>query len=176
MNRSMPGLPVHPQLPESTQTHVHWVSDAFQPSYPLSSPSPPSLNFPSIRVFSNICNKPPPKLHALKQQSFILSYVSVGHLGIRWSHLDLAELGTELQQGSRRVLCVSHLVFSWRYQNHMKAGMLHNTFQTSALKHPLTFHWPKEVIWLNPMPRARHILSTMRTCLTVPQRSKDWSP
>ena len=42
MNRSMPGLPVH--LPESTQTHVHQVSDAIQPSHPLSSPSPPALN------------------------------------------------------------------------------------------------------------------------------------
>jgi len=44
MNRSMPGLPVHHQLPESTQTHVHQVSDAIQPSHPLSSPSPPALN------------------------------------------------------------------------------------------------------------------------------------
>ena len=44
MNCSMPGLPVHHQLLESTQTHVHWVSDAIQPSYPLSSPSPPALN------------------------------------------------------------------------------------------------------------------------------------
>ena len=43
-NRSMPGLPVHHQLPESTQTHVHWVSDAIQPSHPLSSSSPPALN------------------------------------------------------------------------------------------------------------------------------------
>ena len=46
MNHSTPGLPVHHQLPESTQTHVHWVSDAIQPSYPLSSPSPPALNLP----------------------------------------------------------------------------------------------------------------------------------
>ena len=41
---SKPGLPVHHQLPESTQTHVHWVSDAIQPSHPLLSPSPPPLN------------------------------------------------------------------------------------------------------------------------------------
>ena len=40
MNCSTPGLPVHHQLPEFTQTHVHWVSDAIQPSHPLSSPSP----------------------------------------------------------------------------------------------------------------------------------------
>ena len=41
---STPGLPVHQQLPELAQTHVHWVSDAIQPSHPLSSPSPPALN------------------------------------------------------------------------------------------------------------------------------------
>ena len=44
MNRNVPGRPVHHQLPESTQTHVHGVSDAMQPSHPLSSPSPPALN------------------------------------------------------------------------------------------------------------------------------------
>ena len=44
MNRSTPGLPIHHQLLESTQTHVHWVSDAIQPSHHLSSPSPPALN------------------------------------------------------------------------------------------------------------------------------------
>ena len=44
MNRSTPGLPVHHQLPEFTQTHVHWVSDAIQPSNPLSSPSPLAPN------------------------------------------------------------------------------------------------------------------------------------
>ena len=44
MNRSMPSLPVHHQLLESTQTHVHQVNDAFQPSHPLLSPSPPAPN------------------------------------------------------------------------------------------------------------------------------------
>ena len=44
MNRSTPGLPVHHQLLEFTQTHVHWVHDAIQPSHPLSSPSPPAPN------------------------------------------------------------------------------------------------------------------------------------
>ena len=44
MNHSTPGLPVHHQLPVSTQTHGHWVGDTNQPSYPLSSPSPPALN------------------------------------------------------------------------------------------------------------------------------------
>ena len=44
INHGTPGLPVQHQLPEFTQTHVHWVSDAIQPSHPLSSPSPPALN------------------------------------------------------------------------------------------------------------------------------------
>ena len=44
MDCSTPGLSVHHQLPELTQTHVHWVGDAIQPSHPLSSPSPPAFN------------------------------------------------------------------------------------------------------------------------------------
>ena len=53
MNHSMPGRPVHHQLPEFTQTHVHRVGDAIQPSHPLSSTSPPATIPPSIAVFSN---------------------------------------------------------------------------------------------------------------------------
>ena len=53
MNCSTPGFPVHHQLLEFTQTHVHRVSDAIQPCHPLSSPSPPAPIPPSIRVFSN---------------------------------------------------------------------------------------------------------------------------
>ena len=44
MDCRTPGLPVHHQLPEFTQTHVHWVGDAIQPSHPLLSPSPPAFN------------------------------------------------------------------------------------------------------------------------------------
>ena len=46
MDCSMPGFPVHHQLPKLAQIHVHWVGDAIQPSHPLSSPSPPALNLP----------------------------------------------------------------------------------------------------------------------------------
>ena len=52
MDCSTPGFPVLHHLPELTQTHVHPIGDAIQPSHPLSSPSLPSV-FPSIRVFSN---------------------------------------------------------------------------------------------------------------------------
>ena len=53
MDCSMSGFSVHHQLPEFTQTQVHWVGDATQPSCPLSSPSPPTLIFPSSRIFSD---------------------------------------------------------------------------------------------------------------------------
>ena len=55
MNRSTPGLPVHHQLPEFTQTHIHWVSDAIQPSHPLSSPSPPA---PNPSQYQSLCINP----------------------------------------------------------------------------------------------------------------------
>ena len=53
MDCSMPGLPIHHLLPKFTQTHVHWVGDAIQPSHPLLSPSLPDSISPNIRVFSN---------------------------------------------------------------------------------------------------------------------------
>ena len=52
-NRSMPGLPVHHQLPKFTQTHAHQVGDAIQPSHPLSSPSPPAPN-PSRHLLQDL--------------------------------------------------------------------------------------------------------------------------
>ena len=52
MSCSTPGLLVHHQLPELAQTHVHWVSDAIQPSHPLSSPSPPVFNLSQHQGFS----------------------------------------------------------------------------------------------------------------------------
>ena len=58
MNRSTPGLPVHHQLPEFTETHIHRVSNAIQPSHPLLSPSPPAPNpsqnqsFPMSQLFA----------------------------------------------------------------------------------------------------------------------------
>ena len=53
MDCSMPGFPVHHQILELSQTHVHWVGDAIQLSCPLSSPSHPAFYLSSIRVFSN---------------------------------------------------------------------------------------------------------------------------
>ena len=53
INCSTSGFPVLHYLLEFAQTHVHWIGDAIQPSYPLSPPSPPAFIFPSVRVFSN---------------------------------------------------------------------------------------------------------------------------
>ena len=66
MNRSTPGLPVHHQLPEFTQSHVHQVSDAIQPSHPPSSPSPPAPNPSQHQSFSNestLCMRWPLKMY-----------------------------------------------------------------------------------------------------------------
>ena len=80
MNHSMPGLPVHHQILEFTQSHVHRVGDAIQPSHPLLSLSLPALNFTSIRVFSNQSD-----LHIRwpKYWSFQLQ-----HQSFRWKSLE----------------------------------------------------------------------------------------
>ena len=85
MDYSTPGLPVHHHLPEFTQTHVHLVGDAIQPSHPLSSPSSPTFN-PSIRVFSNES-----VLH-IRWPSFSLEF----QLQHQWEPLNDGDLGSEL--------------------------------------------------------------------------------
>ena len=69
MDCSTLGLPVHHQLPEFTQTHVHWVSGAIQPSHPLSSLLLLPSIFPSIMVFSNV-----PVLHIKRQKDWSFSF------------------------------------------------------------------------------------------------------
>ena len=72
MDCSTPGLPVHHQLPEFTQTHVHRVSDAIQPSHPLSSPSPPAFN--------------------VSQRQGLFQWVSSSHQVVNWTDTHLSRV------------------------------------------------------------------------------------
>ena len=74
MNRSTPGLPVHHQLPEFTQTHSHRVSDEIQPSHPLSSPFPPA---PNLSQHQSLCIIKNSKIRKIRNTS-ILSFLTLG--------------------------------------------------------------------------------------------------
>ena len=90
MNCSTSGLPVHYQLPEFTQTHVHGVGDAIQPSHPLSSPSPPAPNPSSFRVFSNESTL---RIRWPKYRSFSFSIIpSKEHPGLISFRMDWLDL------------------------------------------------------------------------------------
>ena len=124
MNHSTPGLPVHHQLPEFTQTHIHQVGDAIQPSHPLSSLFLLSLIPPSIRVFYNestLCIRWP------KYWSFSFSIIPSkehpGLISIRMDGFDLLAV-----QGNLRSLLQHHS---------SKASILqHSAFFTVQLSHP----------------------------------------
>ena len=124
MNHSMPGLPVHHQLPEFTQTHLHRVSDAIQPSHPLLSPSPPAPIPPSIRVFFNETTL---RMRWPKSWSFsfciIPSKEIPGLISFRMDWLDLLAV-----QGTLKSLLQHH---------NSKASILqHSAFFTVQLSHP----------------------------------------
>ena len=123
MNCSTPGLPVHHQLPEFTQTHDHRVGDAIQPSHPQSSSSPPAPN-PSIRVFSNESTL---RMRWPKYWSFSFSIIpSKEHpelISFRMDWLDLLAV-----QGTLKSLLQHHS---------SKASIFwHSAFFTVQLSHP----------------------------------------
>ena len=124
MNHSMPGLPVHHQLPEFTQTHDHQVGDAIQPSHPLSSPSPPAPNpsqHQSLFQWVNLCMRWP------KYWSFSFSIIPSkeipGLISFRMDWLNLLAV-----QGNLKSLLQHHS---------SKASVLqHSAFFTVQLSHP----------------------------------------
>ena len=122
MNHSTPGLPVHHQFPESTQTHVHWVGDAIQPSHPLSSPSPAVLNLSQHQVLFKWVSS----LHQVaKVLEFQLQHSNEhsGLISFRMDWLDLLAV-----QGSLKSLLQHHT---------SKASILwHSAFCIVQLSHP----------------------------------------
>ena len=124
MNRTTPGLPVHHQLPEFTQTHVHRVSDAIQPFHSRSSPSPPAPMPPSIRVFSNDSTL---RMSWPKYWSFSFRIIPSKEIpGLISFRMDWLELLTV--QGTLKSLLQYHS---------SKASILqHSAFFTVQLSHP----------------------------------------
>ena len=124
MNHSMPGLPVHHQLPEFTQTHIHLVSDAIQPSHPLSSTFLLPRILPSFRIFSN---EPTLRMRWPKYWSFSFNIIPSkelpGLISFRMDWLDLLAV-----QGTLKSLLQHH---------RSKASILrHSAFFTVQLSHP----------------------------------------
>ena len=124
MNLSTPGLPVHHQLPEFTETHVHRVTDAIQPSHPLSSLLLPPPIPPSIRVFSNESTL---RMRWPKYWSFSFSiFPSKEHPGLISFRMDWLDL--HAVQGTLKSLLQHHS---------SKASILRRSaFFTVQLSHP----------------------------------------
>ena len=124
MNHSRPGLLVHHQLPEFTQTHVHWVSDAIKPSHPLSSPSPLALNLSQHQsLFQWVSSS-----HELvKVLSFRLSISpSKEHPGLISFRMDWLAL-LEVQGTLKSLL---------QHQNSKASVFWHSAFFRAQLSHP----------------------------------------
>ena len=141
MNRSTPGLPVHHQLPEFTQTHVHRVSDAIQPFHPLSSPSPPA---PNPSQHQSLSNESTLRMRWPKYWSFSFSIIPSkeipGLISFRMDWLDLLAV-----QGTLKSLLQHHS---------SKASILwRSAFSTVQLSHPY-------------MTTGKTIVSTRRTLVS----------
>ena len=131
MNRSTPGLPVHHELPESTQTHVHWISDAIQPPHPLSAPSPPALSLSQHQgVFQRIGSSH----QVAKALEFQLQHQSFQHPGL-----------ISFRMGGLDLLAVQGTLKSLLQHHSSKASILwYSAFFMARLSHPY--------IWLLEKP------------------------
>ena len=120
---SMPGFPVHHQLPEFTQTHVHWVGDAIQPSLPLLSPSPPAFNLSQHGLSKWVSSSPQVAKYWSFSFSIITSNEYSGLISFRMDCLDLLAI-----QGTLKSLLQHHS---------SKASILwHSTFFIVQFSHP----------------------------------------
>ena len=163
MNRSTPGLPVHHQLPEFTQTHVYRVGDAIQPSHPLSSPSPPAPN-PSLpaSVFSNESTL---RMRWPKYWSFSFSIIPSKEIpGLICFRMDW--LGLLAVQGTLKSLLQLH---SSKASIHW-----HSAFFTVQLSHPYVTTGKKALTRQTFVGKVMSLLLNMlsRSVITFLPRSK----
>ena len=129
MNRSTPGLPVHHQLPEFTQTHAHRVDDAIQSSHPLSSPSPPA---PSPSQHQGLFHESTHHMRWPKYWTFSFSITPSnehpGPISFRMDRLDLLAV-----QGTLKSLL--------QYHNSKTSIFWHSAFFTSPTLTSIHDHW-----------------------------------
>ena len=166
MDCSIPGFPVHHQLPEFAQTHVHRVGVTIQPSHPLLSPSPPAFIMPSIKVFSNqsvLCIRWP------KCWSFSFSISSSneysGLISFRMDWLDLlavqGTLKSLLQHHSSKASILQCSAFFTVQLSHpyMTTGktiaLTRQTFAGKVMS--LLFNMPSRLV-ITFLPRSKHLL------------------
>ena len=116
MNHSMPGLSVHHQLPEFTQTQVHWVGDAIQPSHPLSSPSLLALN---LSQHQGLYNESSLRIRWPKYWSFSFnispSNEHPGQISFRMDWLDLLAVQRTLKSLLQHLKSINSLALSFLY-------------------------------------------------------------
>ena len=127
MDCSLPDFPVH-QLSELTQTHVHRVGDAIQPSHPLSSPSPPAFNLSQPQdLFKSVLCIMWPKYWSFSF-SIHLSNEYSGLISFRMDWLDLlavqGTLKSLLQSHCSKASILQHSAFFWRRQWHLTLVLL----------------------------------------------------
>ena len=131
MNRSTPGLPVHHQLPEFTQTHAHWVGDAIQPSHPLSSPSPPAPNPSQHQALFQWVNSSHEVAKVLEFQ--------LQHQSFQWTpRTDLLQDGLAGSPCSPRDSQESSPTQQFKSINFSALGFLHSPTLTSIHDHGLS--------------------------------------
>ena len=171
VNRSMPGLPVHHQLPESTQTHVHQVRDTIQPSHPLSSPSPPALNLSQHQgLFQWVsCSHQVLEFQFAKYWSFSFSISPsnehTGLISFRMDWLDLlavqGTLKSLLQHHSAKASILLHSAFfivqlSHPYMTTRKTiALTRRTFAGKVMS--LLFNMLSRLV-ISFLPRSKHLL------------------
>ena len=119
MNHSTPGRPVHHQLPEFTQTHVHWVRDSIQPPRPLLSPSPPVPNpsqLQSLFQWVNSSHEVAKVLEFQPQHQFSVSFKYVytySEINLTSSSMNLLPWNVHFPIYEGKISLISFTIFLW---------------------------------------------------------------